>query len=217
MSFMKARSKFSLLLAAGLLLGSLTLRAQAPAQGSIRLINVTGLPQPTAFTIDGAKIKKDGFTDGFASGLVGILAGAHTISATYAAGGTVQQTVNVTPSGSVSVFAYSKVAVDPVTKAPTRTLALGVRENQIGVKGKRVYVLNACDKALPLSLNGQVRNVDPLKETGIDGFQGTELAVEVAGKSVGKFAIEEKGNYLIVIYQDAKTSELKAAYAPDFG
>lgn len=214
---MKARSKFALVLVCSLLGAAPPLPAQAPAQGSIRLLNVTGLPQPTAFTIDGAKIKKDGFNDGFASGMVGILAGAHTITATYAAGGTAQLTVNITANASVSVFAYSKVTLDPVSKATTRTIALGVRDNQVGVKGKRVYVLNVSDKPLPLSLNGQVRNVDPLKETAVDGFQGTELAVEVAGKSVGKFAIEEKGNYLIVVYQDAKTSEWKAAYAPDFG
>lgn len=214
---MKALSRILLLLLGGAAFFLPSANAQAPAQGAFRLVNATGLPQKTLFTVDGAKVKASGFDDGFASGLVGILAGSHTIVANYAGGGSAQQVVQVAANSSSSVYAYTKPKLDPATQKVTRSLALGVRENPVGVKGKRVFLLNVTDKALSLSLNGQARNIESLREAAVENFSATEIILEVGTTQLGRFSSEEKGNYLIIIYQEATGSTLKCAFAPDFG
>ena len=190
---------------------------QAPPQGAFRFANACAITGKTLVTIDNAKLRPDGFGPGDSTGMIGILAGAHRFAATHPSAGKGDLSVTVQPNSFMTVVAYPKPTVDPLTKKTVQTLALFARADPPREKGKHFQIL--CVSARPsidVSVNGQPVSLAPLRELKADGYAKGSLKIEYLGKPVIDFGAEESGSFLVILF-DRPDGTIGGILLPDYG
>ncbi len=190
---------------------------QAPPQGSFRFANAAAVPGSVLLTIDTAKLRPEGFGPGETTGMIGILAGAHQVSASTDKAKPAQSSLAVQPNTGTTVIAYSKLGADPHTKQPLQELQLFALPDPARAKGKHFRMIYASARAsAEVTLNGQPTRLNALREAGLSELARGNIKIEAAGKPVMDFTAEENGTFLIIIF-DKPDGSLGGMLLPDYG
>lgn len=208
-------SSFPALAAAAFLCSTAVARAQD--QGVFRFANAAALEARVFLTVDNAKLRPDGFGPGDTTGAIGILAGAHRLTAAVEKGKPAETPFNVQPGSSTTIIAFSKPVVDPQTKQTVQQLQLVALPDPPRGKGKSFRVVYASAKpGLEIMLNGQPLHLNAMQESRTGEAARGAIKIEAAGKPVLNFTAEESGSFLAIIFDKADGS-LGGMLLPDYG
>ena len=189
----------------------------APPQGALRFANASAEPDKIMVMIDTAKLRPDGFGPGDTTGAIGILAGAHKLTASAAGGKPTEASVTIQPNTATTIVAYSKAVIDPLTRKPVNQLQLFTETDPPREKGKQFRMLFVSARpAADVTINGQAKNLPALKTVKIDNVARGAVKVEAAGKPVFDFTAEESGSFLIIIF-DKPDGTVGGVMLPDYG
>src|SRR2546421_966194 len=176
----------------------LTVAQQSPGQGGFRFVNAAGIPSKVFLTIDGKKMRPEGFDSGNTTGAIGILVGTHRFGVSSPSNGTAEIPVSVQPNSSATVIAYCKTIVDPRTRQPTQILQLLSRPNPPRAHGKQFQLLYLSGRPMiDLTINGQSRSVSALRELLPAELPAGQIKIEYTGKPVVTFDAPQSGNFLV--------------------
>ena len=202
----------------GLLISALACAAIAtaqkpPPQGTFRFVNVSEVKEPTTLTIDGAKLRPDGFKPSEATGTIGILAGPHQLEATAPGATPGRESVTIEEHASVTAIAYSVPVVDPRTKQSVPALRLFALRTPPRSTRKQFQVVYASHRPqADLVINGSSRVIPAFQAVQLEA---ESLKVEQGGKDVLKFVARESGSFVAVIY-DKADGTLGGVLLPDY-
>ena len=218
---MKHNSLYSSQLLAALVVSGFTVISApaqpAPPQGALRFANASAEPDKIMVMIDTAKLRPDGFGPGDTTGAIGILAGAHKLTASAAGGKPTEASVTIQPNTATTIVAYSKAVIDPLTRKPVNQLQLFTETDPPREKGKQFRMLFVSARpAADVTINGQAQNLPALKTVKIDNVARGAVKVEAAGKPVFDFTAEESGSFLIIIF-DKPDGTVGGVMLPDYG
>src|SRR5437868_2139664 len=145
----------------------LTVAQQSPGQGGFRFVNAASIPGKVFLTIDGKKMRPEGFDSGNTTGAIGILVGSHRFAVSSPSNGTAEVSASVQPGSSVTMIAYCKTVIDPRTRQPTEVLQLLPRQNPPHTRARQFQLLFlSLRPSIDLTINGQNRSVSALREIG---------------------------------------------------
>ncbi len=188
----------------------------ATPPGHIRFVNAAGLAGKVSLTIDTLKLKPEGFAAGDTTGSIGILSGSHQFTVASAEAGTATATVTIQPNGSVTMIAYCKATVDPITKTPKKTIQLIQRANPPPDRGRHFQVLYLSNQpATEVILNNTPRRVDAMREVAGEELSGGDIKVEQGGRTIVTFVAPGAGNFLVILYEDS-SGKLVGVVLPDY-
>ncbi len=189
----------------------------APPQGAIRFANASSLPEKVLVTIDGGKLRPDGFNSGDTTGTIGILAGAHRLGATSPSAKAADSPLTIQPNTSTTIVGYSFAVEDPQTKKPVEQLKFYAEVEPAREKGKHFRLLYASAKpAADLTVNGQPLKLAALRSVNLPAAAHDTVKLETGGKAFFDFTAAESGSFLVVIFDKADGS-LAAVTLPDYG
>ncbi len=189
----------------------------SPPQAAFHFANASGLPDKILFTIDGTKLRPDGFASGESTGAIGILSGSHRVIASGGSLKPAEASVMMQPNSATTLIAYSKWVLDPITRKPVPQLQIFPQSNAPRNKGKHFYYLYVSARpTAEITVNGQPMSLSALRSVAADEISRGAAKIESGGISIVDFTAAESGSFLVIIF-DKPDGSLNGIVLPDYG
>ena len=172
--------------------------AQTSQAGFFSIVNAVSLQTNTVVSVDGKSLRPDGLKPGKVTGGLGFPAGSHRVDATNSDCKPSSLSLQLSPSASPLLIIYSLESRNTSGQI-AHELRLFSRPNSPPSNRKALFAIYAGQSASRvISFNGQPMTLQPLREVSLANTSSVEVAEN--GQSIGRFAAEEAGNYVVVLF-----------------
>lgn len=181
--------------------------AQESPPGFIRLVNAAaGGDGNLVLSIDGEAVYAKGYKLGQTSGGIGLAAGRHRIELRKDGMKPLNETVELKAGSTVSLVVFTEKEESPPYAWRLRLMQMTAQE----ASGYRLCCLSLCRReelSLAASVDGKKPLSLPLQRGAAAslalGGQRGRVSVKVAGLAAADIDLDDPGNYMLVIFDDA--------------
>jgi hypothetical protein len=193
-------------------------RAEQPApRGALRFANASAAIGKILFTIDGRRWRPDGFGPGESTTFIGVLAGAHRLSATTATAKPIEIPFALQPNTDSTIIAFLRPVFDTQTRQTVQQCELFAQPEPTHEKGKHFYVVYVSARpSTSVTINGQLKVLKAFQVEKVDDLAHGNIKIESSGNSVFEFKAEQNGTFLVVVF-DKPDGVLAAMNLPNYG
>lgn len=190
-----------------LFLFGVTLEAQEGEKyGFLNIMNAVPEGGVCQITIGGQKIHEDGFKPGDFSGGLVLKTGSQSLEIDFDGLEPVTGSVEIEEGITSSYAIFNQNGVDKTTGERTGRIRI-TRLQPKTSDGYHLEAMSLSEDIVRIQVSQKPVELKYLKTTEIPGWNGGGLTVAMNANKLGTLAVEEKGNYIILVGKNSKNKE----------